>query len=141
MRELDLWKATELRQFLLYTGLLMLGTFLDRNMYRNFMLLLSAIAILLNPRLSCHTQYAHSLLISFVRHFGEIYGKDQIVSNVHGLVHLADEVRRHCCLDSFSAFPYESYLHKLKELVRTPLSPWPSYPSIVREENYRHSFK
>ena len=55
------------------------GTFLDRNMYSNFMLLFSGIAILVSTRLSCHTQYATTLLRSFVSHFGEIYGKDQIV--------------------------------------------------------------
>lgn len=120
LRELDRWKATEFRQFLLYTGPVVLGTFLDRNMYSNFMLLFSGIAILVSPRLSCHTQYAHTLLRSFVSHFGEIYGKDQLVYNVHSLVHLADEVQRHGCLDAFSAFPYESYLNKLKRLVRKP---------------------
>ncbi len=36
------------------------------------------------------------------------------------MVHLADNVRQHGCLDSFSAFPYESHLHKLKKLVRKP---------------------
>lgn len=120
LTELDRWKATELRQLLLYMGPVMLGAFLDRNMYSNFMLLFSGIALLVSPRLSCHTQYAQILLRSFVSHFGEIYGKDQIVYNVHALVHLPEEVQRHGCLDSYSAFPYESYLHKLKKLVRKP---------------------
>ncbi len=68
-------------------------------MYRNFMLLFSGIAILVSPRLSCCTQYAHTLLRSFDSHFGEIYGGDLIVYNVHALVHLTDEVQRHDCLD------------------------------------------
>ncbi|XP_030580612.1 uncharacterized protein LOC115776952 isoform X1 [Archocentrus centrarchus] len=123
LRELDRWKATEFRQFLLYTGPVMLGTFLDQNMYYNFMLLFSGVAILVSPRLSCHTQYARTLLKCFVSHFGEIYGKDQIVYNVHGLVHLAGDVQLHGCLDSFSAFPYENYLHKLKKLIRKPEFP------------------
>lgn len=120
LRELDRWKATELRQFLLYTGPVMLGGFLDCSMYSNFMLLFSGIALLVSPRLSCNTQYAQTLLRTFVSHFGEIYGQYQIVYNVHALVHLPEEVQRHGCLDSFSAFPYENYLHKLKKLVRKP---------------------
>lgn len=64
LRDLDRWKATEFRQFLLYTGPVMLSTFLDRNMYSNFMLLFSGIAILVSPRLSCYIQYAHTLLKS-----------------------------------------------------------------------------
>ncbi len=73
-------------------------------MYSNCMLLFSGIAILVSPRLSCHTQYAHTLLRSFVSHFGEIYCKDQLIYNIHALVHLAHEVQ-HGCLDSFSDAP------------------------------------
>ncbi|KAG7455521.1 hypothetical protein MATL_G00257620 [Megalops atlanticus] len=123
LRELDRWKATEFRQFLLYTGPVMLGTFLDNNMYQNFMLLFSGIFNLASPSLSCHTKYAQTLLKSFVSHFADIYGKDQIVYNVHGLVHLADEVELHGCLDKFSAFPFEDYLQKIKKLVRKPEFP------------------
>lgn len=107
LRELDLWKATELRQFLQYTAPVMLGAFLDVNMDSNLMLLFSSIAILVSPRLSCHPQFAATLLTSFVCHFGEIYG----------LVHQTDEIQQHGRLDSFSEFPYKSYLHKLKKIV------------------------
>lgn len=79
LRELDRWKATEFRQFLLYTGPVMLGAYLDGNLYKNFTLFFSGIAILISPTLSCYAKYAHTLLRSFVSHFGEIYGKDQIV--------------------------------------------------------------
>ena len=38
-------------------------------------------------------------------------------------LHLADEVKRHGCLDSFSAFPYENHLGKIKKLIRKPEFP------------------
>lgn len=123
LRELDRWKATEFRQFLLYTGPVVLAGFLDRNMYYNFMLLSTAISILVSPEHLNLADYAGQMLKSFVNHFGELYGTDQIVYNVHCLVHLADEVKRHGCLDSFSAFPYENHLGKIKKLIRKPEFP------------------
>lgn len=124
LRELDRWKATEFRMFLLYTGSVILSSYLDTNIYNNFMLLFSAIAILFSPTLSSlHLQYAEILLQMFVTHFGQVYGKDALVYNVHSLVHLAQDVRLHGCLDNFSPFPYENYLQMLKKLVRQPECP------------------
>ncbi|KAK0147445.1 hypothetical protein N1851_013079 [Merluccius polli] len=78
---------------------------------------LDSIAILVNPTLSSlHWQYADTLLRMFVTHFGQLYGKEALVYNVHSLVHLAQDVRQHGCLDNISAFPYENHLQKLKKL-------------------------
>ena len=122
--EVDRWKATEGRQFLLYTGPVVLCGVLDPVVYYNFILLSTAIAILVSPKLAeTHTDYANSLLHTFVSHHGELYGKDLIVYNVHGLVHLAQDSKNFGCLDSISLFPFENYWGKLKKLVRKP-----SYP-------------
>ena len=66
------------------------------------------------------SSYAHSLLVAFVQHYSQLFGKNNVVYNVHGLVHLANEVNMFGPLDSFSSFPYESYLHQIKQLVRKP---------------------
>lgn len=125
LRELDRWKATEFRMFLLYIGPVVLPPFLDANIYNNFMLLFTGIAILVSPTLSSsHWQYADMLLKMFVTHFGEIYGKDALVYNVHSLVHLAQDAKRYGHLNNISAFPFENYLQKLKKkLVRKPEQP------------------
>lgn len=118
------WKATELRQFLLYTGPVVLCNVLASPVYSNFMLLSVATYILLSPE-HCLllNDFAHSCLLSFIDHFGKLYGPEFIGYNVHGLVHLAEDVKRHGNLDSFSAFPFESYLGQLKKLVRKPSEP------------------
>lgn len=119
-REIDRWKATEFRQFLLYTGPVLLSSFLPSNMYNNFMLLFTAIAILINSDLSLsYCQYSQTLLKTFVSHFGEIYGKDAIVYNVHGLVHLPMDVQQFGCLDRISAFPYENHLQNIETCKKT----------------------
>ncbi|KAG1713953.1 hypothetical protein GQR58_002021 [Nymphon striatum] len=124
VREVDRWKATEFRQFLLYTGPVVLSSIVDEPVYQNFMLLSAGISILICPSLSViYADYAMSLLKDFVMHYGQIYGKDLIVYNVHGIIHLAEDVKRHGHLDKYSSFPYENHLQKLKKMVRKPKYP------------------
>lgn len=124
LAEIDRWKATEFRQFLLYTGLVALDDAVHPNIYQNFLLLSVGIHILLNERLANeYNQYAHDLLQTFVIHFYQVYGDDMAVYNVHCLVHLANEAKKFGSLDSISAFPFENFLSKLKKMVRKPTFP------------------
>ena len=56
-----------------------------------------------------------------------------LVYNVHSLIHLVDDVRRFGCLDSFSAFKFESLLGQLKKLVRKPNQPLPQIVKRIKE--------
>lgn len=124
LAEIDRWKATEFRQFLLYTGLVALDDAVHPNIYQNFLLLSVGIHILLNERLANeYNQYAHDLLQTFVIHFYQVYGDDMAVYNVHCLVHLANEAKKFGSLDNISAFPFENFLSKLKKMVRKPTFP------------------
>ncbi|KAG9272098.1 hypothetical protein AMEX_G13048 [Astyanax mexicanus] len=121
LQELDRWKATELRQFLLYTGPVVLKNIVDTAVYNNFLLLFVAIFILSNMSLlDDYLEYSKELLILFVQHFGELYGEQYISYNVHNLVHLPEDARTYGTLDNFSAFKYENFMQKLKKLVRKP---------------------
>ncbi|XP_064479790.1 uncharacterized protein LOC135393231 [Ornithodoros turicata] len=126
MSELDRWKATELRMFLLYTGPLCLATSLPRAQYKHFLELHVAISILVSPSLSLsqeHTEYAHKLLCHFVRKHADIYGEESVSHNVHRLTHLVAEVRNHGPLDRWSSFPFENYMQTLKKYLRKPERP------------------
>ncbi|KAG1663595.1 hypothetical protein GQR58_020325 [Nymphon striatum] len=67
--------------------------------------------------------YAHELLCIFVSDFAKLYGNDKIVYNVHGLLHLSKDVEKFGPLDNYSAFNFESFLGRLKRLVRKPNYP------------------
>lgn len=121
LREYRNWKATEYRQFLLYTGPVVLQGCLPKRLYRNFMLLSVAMRILLSPALcSEHCEYAGKLLKCYVTNFGQIYGSEQLVYNTHSLIHLADDATKFGALDNVSCFPFENHLGTLKRLVRRP---------------------
>lgn len=134
LAEMDRWKATEFRQFLLYTGPVCLAGNVAEEVYNNFLLLSVSIHLLVNPLL-CHSylDYAHQLLVSFVQHFSQLFGPTALVYNVHCLVHLTEDVKKYGPLDQFSAFPFENYLGMLKRLLRKPSYPLKQVVKRIQE--------
>ena len=119
-REIDRWKATEYRQFLLYTGPMVVKSVLPENHYQLFLCLSVSISILVNPSKYLElNNYAESLIQYFVNTFPQLYGRHHVSYNVHGLLHLASDSKRFGPLDSFSAFRFENHLGKLKRMVRS----------------------
>ena len=119
LKDIKFWKATEFRQFLLYTGPVVMLKRVSDTVYHNFLMLHVSISILVDP-INClkYSEWARELLINFVNHFGSIYGQDEVVYNVHSLIHLPDDTKRFGPLDSIAAFPFESFMSHLKRLVR-----------------------
>jgi len=72
---------------------------------------------------SKYTDYASSLLSSLVNGVVELYGKTELVYNIHCLLHIVDDVARYGPLDSYSAYPFENKLKQIKRLVRRPSLP------------------
>jgi hypothetical protein len=112
------WKATECRQFLLYSGLVVLNnTGVARKQYENFLYLSAAIRCLCSEELiTLYMDFVQSALQYFISQFGEIYGRQYVVYNVHSLNHLPADAQRFGTLDNFSCFEYESFLGVVKEL-------------------------
>lgn len=124
LSELARWKATEFRTFLLYIGPVVLKGIVDIAIYEHFLLLSCAISILVsNTRITKIHDLANEYLSMFVIHCEKIYGRQFYVYNVHTLCHLSNDVKRFGALDSYSAFPFENYLGKLKSLIKSPQRP------------------
>ncbi|KAG1952327.1 hypothetical protein F2P79_010248 [Pimephales promelas] len=124
MEDVDCWKATEFRQFLLYAGPVSLKGLVPTQVYNNFMLLSFGITILLNVSLCADlADYAHGILVLFVDHCSKLYGKEHVTYNMHGLVHLSQDAKKYGVLDNISCFPFENFLGHLKKLLRKPTQP------------------
>ena len=124
---LDRWKATEYRQFLLYTGPVLLRDILSYEQYTHFLSLSIAISILLDScdeyRMS-YINFAGKLLKYFVGKSSEHYGSIFPVYNVHCLLHLHEDVIHHqCSLNEISCFPFENYMQRIKKFVRSNHNP------------------
>lgn len=116
--EVNRFKATEFRQLLLYTGPIVLKNVLSEDCYQHFLTLSISMRILLSSDHAKYSDYAHQLLKYFVKTFQQIYGCHFISHNVHGLLHLVDDYKRHGPLDNCSAFPFENYMKELKKMLR-----------------------
>lgn len=125
-RRLDcikLWKATEYRLILLYTGPLAFKSVLKKNLYIHFMTLHVIIRILSSEDLCEHLNYAQYLICFFIKTFIKLYGVQNVSHNVHSLIHLVDDVKRFGPLDNFSAFKFENYMQTLKKYLRKAEKP------------------
>ena len=121
------WKATEFREFLLVTGMIVLKDVVCVEVYEWFINLVVAIRIL-NDEDLIHNEklvdYAEGLLRFFVSRSGILLGETFIVYNVHCLIHLADDVRQYKKpLSAIDAFPFENHLQVIKKMVRNATSP------------------
>ena len=127
LHQLDRWKATEFRQFLLYTGPIVLRNVVNKEVYNHFLTLTVAISILLCPNDIFRNQYlaySKELLQYFVQKSKHIYGNTFISYNVHGLIHLHEDVKYfQCSLNEICAFPFENHLQFIKKLVRNSTNP------------------
>jgi hypothetical protein len=134
-KEIDMWKATEFRTFLLYTGPIVLKNLLPKEKYYHFLLLSVAITILITNKAKNieWNNYAGALLKEFVIMVPRIYSKEFLSYNMHSLLHLSSDALKHGPLDSFSAFEYENNMQFIKRSIRASYKPLEQSTNRIRE--------
>jgi hypothetical protein len=127
LRSLDkmsLWKGSELRTFVLYVGPCVLENEIAADHFKNFMLFHTALTILTNNQLAVDfNEIAKIIIDEFVEELPLLYGADFVTYNSHIFTHISDDCMTNGSLDNFSAFKFESYIGKLKSLVKSPNNP------------------
>lgn len=117
--ELPRWKATEYRLFVQYLGPVILQGHIPKEYYEHFLALHIAVVIFSDDNLiSKYGDCAHVQLTYFVKHFAALYGKENLSYNIHGLLHVYEDVKVFGNLNSYSGFCFENYLGQLKNLVQ-----------------------
>ncbi|KAK4883368.1 hypothetical protein RN001_006687 [Aquatica leii] len=133
----ELIRKPQLRQFLIYTGPLVLKSILPYDVYLNFLSLHVATTILSSSKhIISLGLYAHELLKYFVETFIVLYGRHNVSHNVHNLLHIYDDTLLFGVLHNFSAFPFENFLNSIKNLVRKGDKPLSQVIKRLSEINY-----
>lgn len=115
------WKATEFRQFLLYTGIVVFRDELTDDAYYVFLLLHCACRLLLCPKSYMNNiETSKQLLELFVHNFPLIFGASSVSYNIHNLLHLADSIKTIGIMSGSSAYDFENYLQTMKKYVKKP---------------------
>ena len=70
-------------------------------------------------RYESYIDYSKSLIVKFVRQCRQFYGNSFMSYNVHSLIHFPDHCKVHGSAETFSSFPFESYLGSLKRCVKS----------------------
>ena len=118
------WKATELRQFFLYTGRHVMKGILPPRHFDHFSAFSVACCMLVSPTLVLeYSNFEHELLKFFVEEARALYGRTVMTYNLHAMLHLTDEAQRYGSLDYCSAFPFENHLYQLKKKVKPGRKP------------------
>ncbi|EZA48537.1 hypothetical protein X777_13718 [Ooceraea biroi] len=115
------FKATENRHLLLYTAPAVYYGLINPAAYKHFLLLHSAIRVLVSSSLSeDRLDFAHTALSIFVNRAEDIYGPEFLSYITHCLLHLVDDVRRFGSLNELSMFPYENNMTYFRKVCRKP---------------------
>lgn len=114
LKDLKFWKGTEFRAFLLYFGFVVLKDYLSEEEYNHFLLLACAIRIFYTDHYKKYHEIANGWINRYIESYINIFGSHSIVSNVHNLSHIYDDVKQLGCLMDLSAYPFENRLQFLK---------------------------
>ncbi len=107
-RHRKFWKASEYRTWVLFYSLPLLLGYLPPLYIHHFSLLVCAMHILLQPKLSpTQISAAETMLNDFVGFLPELYNAKECIMNSHLLLHLCQHARKRGPLWQFSAFGFE----------------------------------
>ncbi len=111
------WKANERKVWLLHYSVLVLQEVLHMQYVKHWALIVKAVFCLLQRNVTAEdVTSSRALLSHFVSDTSVLYGKQQLLYNLHQLTHLADSVAASGPLWRTSAFAFESHNQQILKL-------------------------
>lgn len=136
LEEIVYWKATEYRQFLLYSGIVALKNHIPDNLFYQFLILHTAFRLLLcTKNFNDNAKLAQRLLNTFVNNFSILFGENSVSFNIHSLLHATEVGNNVNNLSEISAYPFENHLQKIKKYVKKPSTILQQINKYVKYEN------
>jgi len=124
LNDFKTYKATELRQIMLYTGPFIFKNTVSKPVYDNFLIFNIIMRILsCTKTVNSQNEYAEVLAKHFLSTFCFVYGQGNVSYNVHSIIHLPQDAKKYGVVDNFSSFPFENYLQHIKKIVQPGHSP------------------
>ncbi|XP_071580866.1 uncharacterized protein [Temnothorax nylanderi] len=115
------FKGTEFRQLLLYTAPAVLQNVFSEEYYHHFILLHCVMRLLSFENVAEEIYaFCQEALETYVNMCEQLYGEQFLSYNVHGLLHIVDDVRQLGSLETFSAFCYENNMPEFRKHIRKP---------------------
>ena len=124
LTDLEYFKATVYRLFLLYVGPYFFKNILPSDIFQHFILLHFATYIFCSDPFHHLYKEADCALKKFVIGMVKNFGRHSITYNVHMLIHIYEFVLLHGRLDNFSTFPFENYLNIVKRRSKKTSKPF-----------------
>lgn len=129
------YKATEFRQLLLYTFIVVFCGIIADAQYNHFLLLHASMRVLLNNSSSPEAiEFAKQALDKFVVDAEVIHGLEFLSYNAHGLTHLVLDYQLYGQLDSISAFIYENSMKMYRAYFRKNNQLLPQIYNRIQEQ-------
>lgn len=106
--ELSNWKGVEYRTFLMYIGMVVLRPVLPNNEYEHFLLLCCACTMVSCNVYKLYIPLAKEMFKLYVKTYIDLYGRHSISSNIHNLIHIADDLIENDLdsIDQISTYKY-----------------------------------
>lgn len=108
---------------------------LKKKYYEHFLLLHFAIYCLSSHQFITNFEHSSYCQLQFEEKSKKLYGNHFQVYNVHVLLHLTDFCRRYGLLQSWSCFPFETFLSVIVSRIRSPSLPVKQLRNRLAEMN------
>ncbi|XP_074107793.1 uncharacterized protein LOC141533036 [Cotesia typhae] len=116
-----MWKATEWRSWLLFYSLISLKKLLPQQYLDHLALLVEAIRILLEEKITSHMlKIADDLLIQYTRSYQKYFGEENMTYNIHLLLHMVKSVMNLGPLWAHNTFSFENENHFILKMKKSP---------------------
>lgn len=117
IKDIDTFKANEYRNLVFYSLVYVLKPFLKVQYYNHFLLYVVFIRLLTQNSIKKEDiRYSRKLIHSFMSNFQTLYGDEHLSFNLHGHLHLPDQVELFGPLNKISCFSFEGVFKICKRL-------------------------